>query len=91
MVNSSTDLHLFFFSVLEQHLTDILFTLSFSRDERRWIEKQNRASRAQRKKEEMNRIRTLVGTELTHYKMQYKLNLIRIKALIYVHRYCIQL
>lgn len=33
-----------------------------SRDERRWIEKQNRASRAQRKKEEMNRIRTLVGT-----------------------------
>nr|XP_061809386.1 dnaJ homolog subfamily C member 2-like [Nerophis lumbriciformis] len=30
------------------------------RDERRWIEKQNRASRAQRKKEEMNRIRTLV-------------------------------
>ncbi|KAK2496815.1 hypothetical protein MC885_003897 [Smutsia gigantea] len=31
------------------------------RDERRWIEKQNRATRAQRKKEEMNRIRTLVG------------------------------
>uniref|UniRef100_A0A8C5QSN4 DnaJ homolog subfamily C member 2 n=1 Tax=Leptobrachium leishanense TaxID=445787 RepID=A0A8C5QSN4_9ANUR len=30
------------------------------RDERRWIEKQNRAARAQRKKEEMNRIRTLV-------------------------------
>ncbi|XP_044534577.1 dnaJ homolog subfamily C member 2 isoform X2 [Gracilinanus agilis] len=30
------------------------------RDERRWIEKQNRAGRAQRKKEEMNRIRTLV-------------------------------
>lgn len=30
------------------------------RDERRWIEKQNRASRAQRKKEEMNRIRTLI-------------------------------
>ncbi|XP_036776615.2 dnaJ homolog subfamily C member 2-like [Manis pentadactyla] len=29
-------------------------------DERRWIEKQNRATRAQRKKEEMNRIRTLV-------------------------------
>uniref|UniRef100_A0A8C4IS24 DnaJ homolog subfamily C member 2 n=1 Tax=Dicentrarchus labrax TaxID=13489 RepID=A0A8C4IS24_DICLA len=29
---------------------------------RRWIEKQNRASRAQRKKEEMNRIRTLVDT-----------------------------
>lgn len=32
------------------------------RDERRWIEKQNRASRGQRKKEEMNRIRTLVDT-----------------------------
>lgn len=30
------------------------------RDERRWIEKQNRAARAQRKKEEMIRIRTLV-------------------------------
>uniref|UniRef100_A0A4W3J158 DnaJ homolog subfamily C member 2 n=2 Tax=Callorhinchus milii TaxID=7868 RepID=A0A4W3J158_CALMI len=32
------------------------------RDERRWIDKQNRAARAQRKKEEMNRIRTLVDT-----------------------------
>ncbi|GCB71639.1 hypothetical protein scyTo_0006020, partial [Scyliorhinus torazame] len=30
--------------------------------ERKWIEKQNRAARAQRKKEEMNRIRTLVDT-----------------------------
>ncbi|KAG8142531.1 hypothetical protein E2320_005756 [Naja naja] len=30
------------------------------RDERRWIEKQNRAGRSLRKKEEMNRIRTLV-------------------------------
>lgn len=30
------------------------------RDERRWIEKQNRAARAQRKKEEMSRIRALV-------------------------------
>ncbi|MEE6481369.1 hypothetical protein FKM82_012845 [Ascaphus truei] len=30
------------------------------RDERRWIEKQNRAARAQRKKEEMNRIRTFI-------------------------------
>ncbi|KAH0616479.1 hypothetical protein JD844_027601 [Phrynosoma platyrhinos] len=35
---------------------------SFCRDERRWIEKQNRAARALRKKEEMNRIRTLVDT-----------------------------
>uniref|UniRef100_A0A3P8Z7F9 DnaJ homolog subfamily C member 2 n=1 Tax=Esox lucius TaxID=8010 RepID=A0A3P8Z7F9_ESOLU len=32
------------------------------RDERRWIEKQNRAARATRKKEEMNRLRTLVDT-----------------------------
>uniref|UniRef100_G3Q708 DnaJ heat shock protein family (Hsp40) member C2 n=1 Tax=Gasterosteus aculeatus aculeatus TaxID=481459 RepID=G3Q708_GASAC len=32
------------------------------RDERRWIEKQNRGARAQRKKEEMNRLRTLVDT-----------------------------
>ncbi|GCC28606.1 hypothetical protein chiPu_0007037 [Chiloscyllium punctatum] len=34
------------------------------RDERKWIEKQNRAARAQRKKEEMNRIRTLVELEV---------------------------
>uniref|UniRef100_A0A8C4QF94 DnaJ (Hsp40) homolog, subfamily C, member 2 n=1 Tax=Eptatretus burgeri TaxID=7764 RepID=A0A8C4QF94_EPTBU len=32
------------------------------RDERRWIEKQNRAARAQRKKEEMLRVRSLVDT-----------------------------
>lgn len=45
-----------------QHLTSVCSIGLRSRDERRWIEKQNRASRAQRKKEEMNRIRTLVGT-----------------------------
>lgn len=33
----------------------------FSRDERRWMEKQNKAARLRRKKEEMSRIRTLVG------------------------------
>lgn len=44
-----------------QHLTSVCSIGLRSRDERRWIEKQNRASRAQRKKEEMNRIRTLVG------------------------------
>ena len=31
------------------------------RDERRWIDKQNKAARAKRKKEEMSRIRQLVG------------------------------
>ncbi|XP_034382169.1 dnaJ homolog subfamily C member 2 [Cyclopterus lumpus] len=36
------------------------------RDERRWIEKQNRASRGQRKKEEMNRLRTLVDTAYSY-------------------------
>jgi DnaJ family protein C protein 2 len=39
----------------------MLSSVEFSRDERRWIEKQNRAARATRKKEEMNRLRTLVG------------------------------
>nr|CAD7394762.1 unnamed protein product [Timema cristinae] len=33
-----------------------------SREERRWIEKQNKVTRARRKKEEMARIRTLVDT-----------------------------
>ena len=31
-----------------------------SREERRWIEKQNKAERARRKKEEMSRLRSLV-------------------------------
>lgn len=39
-------------------------TLTFpffgSRDERRWIEKQNKAERARRKKEEMSRLRAIV-------------------------------
>jgi len=32
-----------------------------SRDERRWIEKQNKAARQKLKKEEISRIRELVG------------------------------
>ena len=32
-----------------------------SREERRWLEKQNKAERLQLKREEMARIRTLVG------------------------------
>ena len=34
---------------------------SLSREERRWLEKQNKADRQQRKKEEMTRLRLLVG------------------------------
>ena len=37
------------------------FQLFVSRDERRWMEKQNRAMRQKRKKEETARLRTLVG------------------------------
>lgn len=51
-----------FWSCVVTEISAVRWTLPCSRDERRWIEKQNRASRAQRKKEEMNRIRTLVGT-----------------------------
>ena len=36
-------------------------TYSDSRDERRWMDKQNKAARLKRKKEETMRIRTLVG------------------------------
>ena len=32
-----------------------------SREERRWMEKQNKAARQKRKKDEMARLRTLVG------------------------------
>lgn len=33
---------------------------NFSRDERRWIEKQNKSARKEKRKEEMMRIRSLV-------------------------------
>jgi DnaJ family protein C protein 2 len=36
--------------------------MPFRREERKWIEKQNKAARAKRKKEEMARIRSLVDT-----------------------------
>ncbi|XP_016134836.1 dnaJ homolog subfamily C member 2-like [Sinocyclocheilus grahami] len=49
------------------------------RDERRWIEKQNRASRAQRKKEEMNRIRTLVVyMDISAYVVCKRLSLVAV-------------
>jgi len=35
-----------------------------SRDERRWIEKQNKAARQKRKKEEIARLRQLVGQSM---------------------------
>ena len=38
--------------------------LFLSRDERRWIEKQNKAARQKRKKEEVVRIRQLVGESM---------------------------
>ena len=37
------------------------FAASCSREERRWIEKQNKAVRLKKKKEEVTRLRTLVG------------------------------
>uniref|UniRef100_A0A672TCT4 DnaJ homolog subfamily C member 2-like n=1 Tax=Sinocyclocheilus grahami TaxID=75366 RepID=A0A672TCT4_SINGR len=52
---------------------------SLGRDERRWIEKQNRASRAQRKKEEMNRIRTLVVyMDISAYVVCKRLSLVAV-------------
>ena len=43
----------------------LLFSIC-SRDERRWIERQNKAERQKRKKEEIMRIRTLVGKQYSH-------------------------
>ena len=45
-----------------------------SREERRWLEKQNKAERQQRKKEENARIRTLVGmSALVHWLVRQHL------------------
>ena len=38
-----------------------VFICAISRDERRWIDKQNKAARQKRKKEENSRMRSLVG------------------------------
>lgn len=43
-----------------QRVSLCAFFIARSRDERRWIEKQNRVERARRKKEEMSRLRSLV-------------------------------
>ena len=39
----------------------LYFDCIHSREERRWLEKQNKAARQKRKKEEVSRMRTLVG------------------------------
>ena len=39
----------------------VLCSILYSREERRWMEKQNKTVRQKRKKEDMARIRTLVG------------------------------
>jgi len=47
--------------ILAYHLLSDFFQMEFcSREERRWIEKQNKAERARRKKEEMSRLRSIV-------------------------------
>jgi len=46
--------------VKQREKGNLLICCFCSREERRWIEKQNKAERARRKKEEMSRLRSLV-------------------------------
>ena len=45
-------------------LSLVWLVLFHSREERRWLEKQNKAARQKRKKEELSRLRTLVGIDM---------------------------
>ena len=48
------------------------FQFLCSREERKWMEKQNKTVRQKRKKEDMARIRTLVGTPLDQLYPSYR-------------------
>jgi len=55
-----------------------------SREERRWIEKQNKAARQKLKKEEISRMRQLVGRFLILTRNKYCIDLHTVIVLIFV-------